>query len=175
MEEEPIETRFTELYNQTYPAVLRYVLSKCGRVEDVRDILQDVYTDVYIAMKRKGGGHICNPGAFAIKVAKAKLHRYYTVRERWEPWPEPAEESSLVLRESLEPTMEDQAVTAELIRDIAAFIAAKPDICRRIFLLFYVLGLSIPEIAALLSLHASTVKNWLYRTRSELRRLYEKE
>ena len=170
MEDERIETRFTAIYEQTYPAVLRYVVSKCGSVEDVRDILQDTYTDVFLSMKRKGCGHIRRPDAFVRKIAKAKIGRRYMSPGTGNIC---ADDDALLLEESPEPSVDDRIVTAEKLQEIGRFLAAKPDDNQRIFVLFYVLGLSIPEIASTLSMHVSTVKTKLYRTRNELRSLYK--
>ena len=56
-----------------------------------------------------------------------------------------------------------------------AYIEQKPPDVKKIFYLFYNIGLSIPEIAGELSLSESGVKNKLYRTIKELRNLLMKE
>ena len=136
-------------------------------------ILQDTYTDVFLSMKRKGSGHILRPDAFVRKIAKAKIGRRYMSQATGDLRLLSVEDDVLLLVESPEPSVDDRIVTAEKLQEIGRFLSAKPDIHQRIFVLFYVLGLSIPEIASALSMPAATVKTKLYRTRNELRSLYK--
>ena len=41
------EQKFQNIYHLTYPKISRYVVSKCRNIEDVKDILQNIYIDVY--------------------------------------------------------------------------------------------------------------------------------
>lgn len=58
------------------------------------------------------------------------------------------------------------------ISDIFQDTYTKPQIVQKIFLLRYSLDMTIPEIAKLLSVGESYVKNILYRTINQLRELY---
>jgi RNA polymerase sigma-70 factor (ECF subfamily) len=69
---------------------------------------------------------------------------------------------------------EDYVVNQILLEDSRKFIQQKPTDIRKIFYLFYDVGLSIPEIAKELSLTESNVKNKLYRTVKEIQNLLEK-
>jgi hypothetical protein len=44
------EQKFQNIYHLTYPKISRYVVSKCRNIEDVKDILQNIYMDVYKKM-----------------------------------------------------------------------------------------------------------------------------
>ena len=50
-------------------------------------------------------------------------------------------------------------------------IQSKPEDVKKIFYLYYDMGLTVPEIAEKLSVSQSNVKNKLYRTLKELRNL----
>ena len=44
---------FEEIYNQTYDKTLKYIICKCSNIEDVNDLLQDTYVELYKILKRK--------------------------------------------------------------------------------------------------------------------------
>jgi RNA polymerase sigma-70 factor (ECF subfamily) len=66
---------------------------------------------------------------------------------------------------------EDFAVNQILLETAQRFILQKPEDVKKVFYLFYNVGLTIPEIAKELSISESGVKNKLYRTLKELRNL----
>ena len=68
-------------------------------------------------------------------------------------------------------TMEDYAVDQILLERARQFVQAKSDDIKKVFYLFYDVGLSIPEIAKSLSMGESNVKNKLYRTIKDLQNL----
>ena len=39
--------KFERLYNETYTSVLKYVVCNCSNIEDVKDIMQNIYIAVY--------------------------------------------------------------------------------------------------------------------------------
>ena len=38
---------FNEVYDKTYDAVVKYVVCKCNNIDDVNDIIQDIYIALY--------------------------------------------------------------------------------------------------------------------------------
>lgn len=39
---------FNEIYDKTYKKILLYVLKRCSNIEDVSDILQETYAEIYL-------------------------------------------------------------------------------------------------------------------------------
>jgi RNA polymerase sigma-70 factor (ECF subfamily) len=68
--------------------------------------------------------------------------------------------------------MTEDYVIDQMMHDSARqIIRGKPEDVKKVFYLFYDLGLTIAETAQALSMSESNVKNKLYRTRKELRGL----
>lgn len=44
---------FEFLYNNTYKNVLKYTICHCKNLEDVNDIIQDIYTELYQTIVNK--------------------------------------------------------------------------------------------------------------------------
>jgi len=66
---------------------------------------------------------------------------------------------------------EEFAINHMLLASAREFILQKPEGVKKVFYLYYDVGLTIAEIAKELSVGDSTVKNKLYRTIKELRKL----
>jgi RNA polymerase sigma-70 factor (ECF subfamily) len=177
MAKENTVLRFNSLYDSTHKKVLAYITAKCGSLADVGDIFQETYTEVFACLAKRGAQFIQNDEAFAIRVAKQKIHRHYSLAKRLTRFvpltTEDADGADPVAWEADSFDVEDAAVDSLLMEDVRRYLAAKPDDVRRIFTLFYSLDQTIPEIAALLGTSESNIKNKLYRTLKELRQLYQ--
>lgn len=45
--------KFNEFYKETYSNILRYIIIKCHNINDVNDIIQDVYLELWKIMNKK--------------------------------------------------------------------------------------------------------------------------
>ncbi|MHB1484250.1 MAG: RNA polymerase sigma factor [Saccharofermentanales bacterium] len=173
-------TFFNEIYDNTYKKVLRYVISKCGNISDVSDIIQETYIELYTVLNKRGMDYIQNSDAFIMQIAKAKIYRHYTMSKKIKDFiplfikTDSGQEISPVDFEISNDTVEDEIVNKALIENITAYISKKPDDIQKIFCLYYEIDLTIIQIAAELSISQSNVKNKLYRTVKEIRELYRK-
>ena len=68
--------------------------------------------------------------------------------------------------------VEDKVIDDIVISELRGEIAKKPLVTQKIFYLYYSLDMTIPQIAKLLKLGESYVKNKLYRTIKELRQIF---
>jgi RNA polymerase sigma-70 factor (ECF subfamily) len=84
---------------------------------------------------------------------------------------EDGEEAELFDFEADDFLTEDFAFSQILLENAREFIRKKPEIIKKVFYLFYDVGMTIPEIAQSLGINESGVKNKLYRTLKELRSL----
>lgn len=83
---ENVITVFEQIYQLTYDKVAFYVLSKCGTVPEVEDILQEIYAELLKVLSDKGVAYISVPEGFVMQLAKSKVYRYYSEKERQQAW-----------------------------------------------------------------------------------------
>lgn len=171
---------FNKIYDSTTQAALAFITAKCGNMEDVSDILQETYMEVYSTLCNKGSDFIDNDEAFVINIAKRKIYKHYTNIQR-------AKEDlslSVITNDNgeinldLQPDemdIEDSLCTNELVEEIWKIINKKPQDIQRIFFLRFSLDLSIKEISELMEIKESQIKNKLYRTINEIRQLYKEK
>lgn len=160
------EDAFAAIYDATRRQVLIYLTAKCGDVDDLQDLLQDTYAELYAVLRRRGGGYVEHPAAFVKKLARQQLHRHYSRRtlraaisleelEAEAPAP-PAE-------------IDDALITQGLLEQVRQALERKPALTRKIFTLHFALDLTLAETAQALGVSESFVKNRLYRTIAQLR------
>lgn len=170
---------FNKIYDSTTTAALRFITSKCGSIDDVGDILQETYMEVYSVLCSKGTGFIENEEAFVINIAKKKVYKHYSRQN-----PNSAIPISVLTNENgeinldLQPDemdIDDSICTNELIEEVHNFLSEKPKDIQQIFFMRFSLELSISEIAKLLDSKESGIKNKLYRTINEIRQFYREK
>ena len=174
-------SRFDEIYNSTHKAVLTFITTKCGRVADINDIFQDTYLELYQLLNKRGADYVTNEKALVLRIAKRKIAKYYSLMERLTMFVsmtatnEDGEEIELSELEADTFLTEDFTINQMMFESVRKAIEQKPEVVRKVFYLFYDVGLTIPEIAKELFIRESSVKNNLYRTIKELRNLLNKE
>jgi RNA polymerase sigma-70 factor (ECF subfamily) len=172
-----IASRFDDMYHSTKKAALSFITTKCKNTADISDIMQDTYMELYQVLIKRGAEYVINEKAFVLRIAKQKLARYYSLLERLRIFVsmnahhEDEEEVDLSDFEVDSFSMEDYAVNQVLLDNARKFIQSKPEDIKKVYYLFYAAGLSIPEIANILSISESNVKHKLYRTLKELKNL----
>ena len=170
-------SRFDEIYDSTNKAVLAFITAKCRNTADISDVLQDTYMELYKVLIKRGAEYVTNERAFVLRIAQQKLARYYSLLEKLRIFVsmnasnENEEEIELSDFEVKSFLMEDYAVNQILLEKARKSIQSKSEDIKKVFYLFYDMGLSIPEIAKTLSMTESGVKNKLYRTLKELQNL----
>ena len=169
---------FNDIYDATNRKILGFITAKCSNTSDIRDIFQDTYMELYTVIVKRGLGYIENSEAFVMRIAKQKVYRYYSLLDRLK-FAAPlfvadndGNEINIADLESDDYSLDISMLNRALIEDIRREISTKPQIVQKIFFMRYSLDMTIPEIAELLSVGESYVKNKLYRTISELRKLY---
>lgn len=171
---------FNQIYEQTRKDTLALITAKCGNLEDIQDIFQDTYAEIYSIISKKGVDYIEFPKAFTERIARQKIYRYYR-------WVDRMKERFVIKKEEEGETLDlaDLAVDTfeieewmdekEAKRKIESFLAKKSSEVQKIFYLFYYMDKTIEEIAGLMEISPSNVKNKIYRTIKEMRKLYQKE
>lgn len=174
MRDADYKTAFHEIYQNTYKKIYAAVLGGTADAHTAEDIFQEIYVELYNALR--SGKSVHNPQSYLMSVVRKKLSRHYKsvkkARER-EIASEDDTDISELAADDYE--IEDSIVNAELYREVSARLKEKSEIVQQIFVMFYRLELTIPEIAESLSVSQSFVKNKLYRTLKEFRKIYGKE
>lgn len=171
-----IASRFDEIYNSTSKQVLTFITAKCKNTADIADILQETYLELYQVLNKRGADYVTNEKAFVLQIARQKISRYYSLLKRLQTFVSMSvtnNDNEIEVSDVQDNTfkLEDYAVNRVLLENARRFIQSKPEETKKVFYLFYDVGLSIPEIAHTLFLSESNVKNKLYRTLREIRNL----
>ena len=175
--EQNIYSRFDEKYASTYKTVLAYITAKCGHTADISDIFQDTYLELFQALSKRGTDYVTNEKAFVLRLAKQKLSRYYSLGERLKMFVsmttpnDDGNEIDISEFDAKAFLTEDFAVNSIIMESAQQFIRQKPESVKKIFYLFYDVGLTLKDISQALRLSESDVKHKLYRTLNELRNL----
>ncbi|MEG0772816.1 sigma-70 family RNA polymerase sigma factor [Clostridium sp.] len=172
---------FNKLYDETYLNVLRLVTLKCSNTADVSDIVQEVFTEAYKVMIKKGPNYIDNPQGFILRLTKTKIYKHYTLIEKLKKIipilssNETHEEINIVdLQVDLnQQNIEEALINKHTIDEIWRFISLNPQDVQKIFFLYYYCDMSLKEIAKELKISESNVKHKLYRSLEKIRSIYK--
>lgn len=156
---------FDKLYNDTYNDILKYVVIRCSNINDVSDIMQNIYIEVY----KKISNDIDVNKSYIIGIAKNKLKDYYRFNYK---------EKIVSLFKSKEDTsvnnikadidLEKALIVKYDVELVWDYLKKKKVIISKVFYLYFQMGLTIKEIAKELEITESNVKHYLYRTLKEL-------
>ena len=159
---------FNRVYDDTYHEILKYVIIKTSRADQVDDILQNIYSNFYLRIMRRGYADIRLPEAFIIKLTEKELARHYKrTAERREREAEldiaaPHLEADYIPFDAL---MEDREAL-EAVRGVAARL---PLLSFKAFTLFYYYDMPVTSIAEQLGISEQNVKTRLWRARNAVR------
>ncbi|MDD2504796.1 MAG: sigma-70 family RNA polymerase sigma factor [Bacilli bacterium] len=159
---------FELLYNKTYDRTLKYVVLNCQNMEDVNDIIQDVYIELYKIIIKKKITNIENPSAFIIGIAKNKLKKYYSFKYKLNNMVLFSGDSDFLNFFKSDVDIENIVINDENIKDIWAYLKKKDILIAKIFYLHYYLDMTLKEVGKELKIKESTVKTKLYRTLKEI-------
>lgn len=163
---------FEIIYNQTYNKTLRFVICKCSNLDDVNDILQESYTELYKALKDKK--KIDDKQAFIIGIARNKLRNLYTEKNRLKTTPiyRSSNNEEKLIEMPDETDIEVDYINKNNIDDIWKYLKDKDINTAKIFYLYFVQDMKIKEIAASLDKGESDIKNKLFRTLKSLKQRF---
>ena len=168
---------FEDIYSRQQAAVLRYITAKCLNISDIDDIYQDTFLNVYRSLCNTDKP-IENEEAFVINIAKKSLSRYYgllaklrgRVSDSLSRLPDKRLLEEIPAEEDVEMLVADRALCDEIFEIVSSMTS---DV-QRIVYMYFILDMSIGEIAKALKLREETVKGRLYRTLDRIRRTYRR-
>lgn len=163
---------FEQIYKETYKATLKYVICKCSNLDDVNDIIQDIYTELYKILKNET--EIKDKKAFIIGIAKNKIRKYFNLKNKIKTisiFQEKDEEETIINIDS-QIDIETEFITKENIEKIWKYIKQENTNTAKIFYLYFVLELTFKEISEELKMKESTVKSNLYRMLKKIQKTF---
>lgn len=165
---------FEQIYNDTYSALLKYVILNCQNIDDVNDILQETYTQLFRIMQKQ---EIIDARPFIFGIAKNKLKRHhsYTSKLKKNFVNKNINDDEFIDSISSNYNLEDQLLNKLTEEEIWSYLEKKKPLITKIFYLYYTEDITIKEIAKDLDINESMVKNYLYRTLKELNLIFRKE
>jgi RNA polymerase sigma-70 factor (ECF subfamily) len=174
-----VTSRFNEIYDSAYKPVVSFITARCRGTADIGDITQETFMELYRILSKRGADYPQNGKAMALKIARQKLARHYSLMERLRnivPLIVENEDDDEMLLSDMEADaflVEDFAVDRMTLESARQLLKQKPEDVKKIFYLFYDVDLTIAEIAKELSISESNVKHKLYRTLKEFRDLLQ--
>lgn len=160
---------FEEIYKKTYQNILKYVIVHCNNLEDVNDIIQDTYIELYKSIKKHKQLDIKEEMGYIIGICKNVLKKYYRFKSKNNVIPIEIQEFST------DKDVEIDFISKENVSEIWEYVKNKNLIIAKVFYLYYGLDMKIMDISKEMNISDSATKNYLYRTIKELKKIYGKE
>lgn len=163
---------FEEIYNSTYNSTLMYIVCKCSNIDDVNDLLQETYVELYKILKRKKYIVLENYQNYIIGISKKKIQRYYgllyqsKITSVWNNKDD--EEYELEIPSDID--LELNIITKLNAEEVWNYIKQKDITVVKVFYLYYYSELKISQIANQLNMSESKIKNILYRTIKDIKK-----
>ena len=172
VDQETLNT-FDKLYYDTYQDVLKYIVINCSNIDDVKDIIQNVYLDV---LKKLGNKNIKLNKSYIIGIAKDKIKDYYCFNYKVKItslFSGIRDSKDINLVDTLDANIDIEKIIIEKqdINFIWRYLKKQKAVIAKIFFLYYYMDYNIKDISLELHINESNVKNYLYRTLNKLNSL----
>ena len=160
---------FEDIYNNTYNQVLKYIVCKCSNIEDINDLIQETYMELYKTLQRNKCLVLENIENYVIGIAKKRISRYYGLFYKYK-----AIREDYINNEEID-IPSDIDIEASIMQKMDAekvwkYVREKKIISVKVFFLYYVLELKISQIAKELNLTETNTKSILYRMIKDIRK-----
>ena len=151
--------KFQEVYDTTYDDILKYVVCNVSSIQDVSDIIQEIYLAVYKKIKKD------ITKEYVLGIAKHKIKDYYRFRYNHK---DHIFDSEFIDEVPDHINLLELVIYKDQIDLVWNYLNNKKVIVGKIFFLYYYENYSIKEIANILNITESNVKHYLYRTLQEI-------
>lgn len=173
MDEQEILDIFNRLYDDTYYDISKYVICNCSNIEDAKDIIQNIYLDVFkYISKKKNIDH-----AYMKSMAKNKIKDFYRFHYKRKIMELFLKKDDLSIIDNIPADIDiEKSIYLQFDSEqVWKYLRKKNIVISKIFYLYYYLGLTIKEISIELNITESNVKHYLYRSLKELNQILKKE
>lgn len=177
IDQETLKT-FDKIYSNTYKEILKYTVCNCSNIEDVKDIIQNIY--LAVLKKINNDNKFIIDRSYVMGIAKNKVKDYYRFNYKAKlvslfSFKDDIDNLQIIDKIPSSIDIEKDYLRKEDIEYIWNFLKKKKVIISKIFYLYYYMDFDIKEIAEELQISESNVKNYLYRTLKELSFLMKKK
>ena len=166
MNENNTIVKFNKIYNDTYQDIVKYVVCSCKKIDDVSDIVQNIYLEVLKTLKKKEIDK-----NYLMGIAKHKIKDYYRFRYRKKEISiDKKDDDNITFYDKIPSDIDisNSFIISSDIDKVWKYLKRKSILISKIFYLYYYMGYKIREIAVILNISEVNVKHYLYRTLSEL-------
>lgn len=163
---------FESIYQNTYENTLKFIVVKCNNIDDINDIIQDTYVELYNKLKRKSI-KVENEKNYIVGIAKNIIKRHYKKIQKDNNQISIEEYENIELNDEI--NLEDDFITQSNAKDVWNYIKSKDLITAKIFYLYYILGYKLEEISKEMDLNISNVKARIYRNLKEMKKIFGRE
>ena len=165
--QETLDT-FDKLYNESYPNVLKYVICNCSNVEDIKDIVQNVYLELLKILQKDKSFNKGN--TYILGITKNKVNEYYRFNYKAKIVSLFSKKGDFILLDSIpdDVNLQEELIKKEDLKFVWNFLKKKKIIIFKVFYLYYYTDMNIKNIGLELNMSESNVKHYLYRTLKEL-------
>ena len=163
---------FENIYQRTYDNTLKFIVIKCNNSDDINDITQGTYIELYHKLQRKNID-VENEKNYIAGIAKNIIKRHYRKVKSESNEISINEYENMEISDDID--IEDDFITQENAKDVWNYIENKDIITTKVFYLYYILGYKIEEIAEEMNLNLSNVKSRIYRNIKEMKKIFGKE
>lgn len=167
------EKDFEKIYRNTYNRTLRFVIIRCNNLNDVNDIIQDTYTELFNKLKKNSQMELDSIEGFICGIANNCIKRHYSKRKKIVALFNEQNEEIIEIKDDFD--LEQNIITKENVEIIWDFLKKKDLLTAKIFNLYFAIDMKISDIAKELNLQESNVKNRIYRTLKEIKEFLGKE
>ncbi len=157
------------LYDRYFPKVYAYVSYRVGRVQDVEDIVGDVFTRAAQGIAQFEWRHEASFEAWLFRIAHNLVSDFHRHRSRWQD-PLPLEEAPDMASDALLP--DEVMLQKEKFAYLRGLILTLPPRQQEVIGLRFFGGLTNRAIAQVLGINERTVATHLCRGLEELHRRY---
>lgn len=169
-----LREKVAEIYQATYDDMLKFVVSRCRNPSDVPDILQNTYLCFFRRLKKRGD--VRDPKSYLYRIARHELFKSYGVWRR-DSGNIPAfsgqeGENFDDIEAELQTETDDASMSSG---EIWASVRKGDVLTFKIFVLYFGYDEKLCDIARLLHISESNVKNRLYRTVRKIREEFRLE
>ena len=168
MNTKEILKRFEQIYNETYSAIFRYVTSKCNNLDDVDDIIQETYCELYKTLKRRK--YILNYEAYLRTIAKNRIITLSNKNKRIETISIFSKEDDKMINSLGDDiNIEREIITKDMIDIIWKELKINDTIAAKIFYFHFIEEMTFKDIATMLEVKETTAKSILYRRLNKIK------
>ncbi len=169
------EKDFEKIYRETYSKILKFAIIKCNNLNDVNDIIQDTYVELFNKLKKNSTIELDNVDGFICGIANNVIKRHYFKKKK--------NKIVALFNQELDDNidiqddfnLEQDVITKENVKEVWDFLKKKDLVTAKIFELYFALDMKISDIAKELNVQESNVKNRIYRTLKEIKKYLGKE